>query len=62
MFIDIIQIKKGIKPISNPNQKNFVKNKFFFINKYGKRDKRGTATRKVFIIKAKPIQRPKRKM
>ena len=36
-------------------------NKFFLINKYGNKDIRGAATRKVFIIKAKPIQIPKSK-
>ena len=61
-FIDNVQIKYGIKPISNPSQKNFDKNKFFLINKYGNSDNRGTATRKVFSIKAKPIQIPKSKM
>ena len=58
----IAQIKKGIKPTINPNHKDFVKNKFFLIIKYGNSDSRGTATKKVFIIKAKPIQIPKKKI
>jgi len=33
--------------------------KFFFKKKYGKNDSNGTKTKKVFIIKAKPIQNPK---
>ena len=32
------------------------------MNKYGESDNRGTNTRKVFIINAKPIQVPKSKI
>ena len=56
------QNKYGINPIINPIQKNFVKTTDFLWNKYGNSATRGTPTRKVFIIKAKPIQNPKSKI
>ena len=52
----------GINPIINPSKKNFVKKIFLFVNKYGDSAAKGTTTRKVFIIKAKPIQIPKSRM
>ena len=45
--------------MSSPSQKNLLKKIYFLLNKYGKRDNKGTITRKVFIIKDKPIQIPK---
>ena len=54
-----VQNKKGINPISSPNQKNLMNKKFFFKKIYGMSDNKGTKTKKVFIIKAKPIQIPK---
>ena len=52
----------GVKPIINPSQKYFEVKINFFLIKYGSNDMIGIATRKVFIIKAKPIQIPKRDM
>ena len=52
----------GVKPIINPSQKYFEVKINFFLIKYGTNDMIGIATRKVFIIKAKPIQVPKRNM
>ena len=54
-----VQNKKGINPISIPNQKNLMNKKFFFKKIIGISDNKGTKTKKVFIIKAKPIQIPK---
>jgi len=48
-----------MNPISSPNQKNLMNKKFFLKKIYGKSDNNGTKTKKVFIIKAKPIQIPK---
>ena len=45
--------------ISSPNQKNLMNKKFFLKKIYGISDTNGTKTKKVFIIKAKPIQIPK---
>ena len=61
-LIERDQNKYGIKPISSPNQNNLLNKKFFFKYIYGKSDNKGTNTRKVFIIKDKPIQIPKRRM
>ena len=61
-FKEYAHNKYGINPIINPIQKNFVKTKILFLNKNGSNAKRGTATRKVFSIKAKPIQIPKSKI
>ena len=58
-LIENVQNKKGINPISNPNQKNLFNKNFFLKKIYGKSDNNGTKTKKVFIIKAKPIQIPK---
>ena len=58
-LIERDQNKYGIKPISSPNQNNLLNKKFFFKYIYGKSDNKGTNTRKVFIIKDKPIQIPK---
>jgi len=58
-LIENIQNKKGINPISSPNQKNLINKKFFFKKIYGISDNNGTKTKKVLIIKAKPIQIPK---
>ena len=58
-MIENIQNKKGMNPISSPNQKNLMNKKFFFKNIYGISDNNGTKTKKVFIMKAKPIQIPK---
>ena len=55
----IAQDTNGTNPISSPSQKNLLIKIFFFINKYGDSDNKGTITRKVFIIKDKPIQIPK---
>ena len=52
----------GVKPIINPSQKYFEVKIYFFLIRYGSNDVIGIATRKVFIIKAKPIQSPKRDM
>ena len=57
-----VQNKKGINPISSPNQKNLMNKKFFFKKIYGMSDNNGTKIKKVFIIKAKPIQIPKSKI
>ena len=54
------QNTKGINPISSHNQKNLMNKKFFLKIIYGKSDNKGTKTKKVFIIKAKPIHIPKR--
>ena len=54
-----VQNKKGKNPISSPNQNNLMNKKFFFKKTYGMSDNNGTKTKKVFIIKAKPIQIPK---
>ena len=48
-----------MNPISSPNQKNLMNKKFFLKKMYGKSDNKGTKTKKVFIIKAKPIHSPK---
>ena len=48
--------------MSSPNQKNLMNKKFFFKQIYGMSDNNGTKTKKVFIIKAKPIQMPKSKI
>ena len=48
---------KNLKNISNISYNNFL-----FDNTNGDSAARGTATRKVFIMKAKPIQRPKSKI
>ena len=48
-----------MNPISSPNQKNLMNKKFFLKKIYGTSDNKGTKTKKVFIIKAKPIQIPK---
>ena len=61
-LMDNAQIKNGINPISNPIQKNLLEKKFFLIYMYGKSDIKGTNTKKVFIIKDKPIHRPKRRI
>ena len=45
--------------MSRPNQKNWVNKNFFLKKIYGISDNNGTKTKKVFIIKAKPIQIPK---
>ena len=45
--------------MSSPNQKNWMNKKFFLKKIYGMSDNNGTKTKKVFIIKAKPIQIPK---
>ena len=58
MLIETDQDKYGINPISSPSQKNLLNKKFFFKYKYGESDNKGTNTRKVFIIKDKPIQIP----
>ena len=55
-------MRYGINPIINPSQNNLLINNFLLDNKYGDSAARGTATRKVFIIKAKPIQIPKVKI
>ena len=52
----------GKNPIINPVQKYLLTRKLFFEKIYGNIDNKGTATRKVFIIKANPIQIPKRKI
>ena len=52
----------GVKPIINPSQKYFEVKINFFLIRYGSNDMIGIATRKVFIIKAKPIHIPKRDM
>ena len=62
MLIDNAQDKNGTNPISSPSQNNLLSNIFFFINKYGNSDTKGTNTRKVFIIKDKPIQIPKKRI
>ena len=59
MLIENIQNKNGINPMISPSQKNLLSKIFFFINKYGNSANKGTNTRKVFIIKDKPIQIPK---
>jgi len=46
------------KIIKRQELKVITKN-IFFTNKYGKSDTKGTNTKKVFIIKDKPIQIPK---
>ena len=46
----------------SPNQKNLLNKTFFLIHKYGRSDNKGTNTKKVFIIKDKPIQIPKRRI
>ena len=43
----------------SPRKKNLLNKIFLFINKYGSSDTKGTNTKKVFIIKDKPIQIPK---
>ena len=48
-----------MNPITIPSQKNLLKKRFFFKKKYGDSENIGTNTRKVFIIKDKPIQIPK---
>ena len=58
--MDNIHNKYGINPISSPIQNNLLNKRFFFKYIYGKSDNKGTNTRKVFIIKDKPIQTPKR--
>ena len=57
--MDNAQAKNGTNPMSSPSQKNLLSKIFFFINMYGKSETKGTNTRKVFIIKDKPIQIPK---
>ena len=60
MFIENAQYKNGINPMSSPSQKNLLSRVYFFwINKYGNSDTKGTNTKNVFIIKDKPIQIPK---
>ena len=56
------QIKYGINPISSPIKNNLLHKRSFFLYKYGKSDSKGTNTKKVFIIKDKPIQIPKSKI
>ena len=58
-MIENVQKKKGINPISSPIQKNLMNKKFFLKEIYGISDNNGTKTKKVLIIKAKPIQIPK---
>ena len=60
--IENVQNKKGINPISSPNQKNLMNKKFFFKEIYGMSDNKGTITKKVLSIKANPIQIPKSKI
>ena len=57
--MDNVQSKYGINPINSPIQKNLLNKSFFFKYKYGKRENKGTNTKKVFIINDKPIQIPK---
>ena len=54
-----VQTKKGINPMSSPNHKNLMNKKFLLKKIYGMSENNGTKTKKVFIIKAKPIQIPK---
>ena len=58
--MDNAQKEKGTNPRISPSQKNLLNKIFFLIYKYGNSDTKGTKTRKVFIIKDKPIQLPKR--
>ena len=60
--MDNVQNKYGINPTKSPSQKNLLNKRLFFVKKYGKSDINGTNTKKVFIIKAKPIQIPKRRI
>ena len=60
--MDNAQNKYGKNPISSPSQKYLLNKRYFFLYKYGVRDNKGTNTRKVFIIKDKPIQIPKRRI
>ena len=59
--MEYIQNKYGRNPKSKPIQKKLLKNNLLLNNKKGKNDSKGTATRKVFNMKAKPIQLPKMK-
>ena len=61
-FIEVVHKINGVKPIINPSQKYFEVKINFFLIRYGSNDMIGIATRKVFIIKAKPIQSPKREI
>ena len=58
-LIDNAQNKYGINPTISPSQKNLLNKICFLKFIYGKSDNKGTNTKNVFIIKAKPIQIPK---
>jgi len=62
VLIDNAQTKYGINPMISPSKKDLLNKKFFFINKNGINENKGTNTKKVFIINDKPIQIPKRRI